>query len=355
MTYVLILAGGKGERFWPLSRRNLPKQFISLWGKTSFLQDTFKRALGLTSLDKIYVITNKNQAGLIKKHLPSLKRENIIAEPESKNTAVCIGLASVVLKRLDPDSLTVIMPSDHLIKGNSNFKTLIKKAIGLAKRTGSLILVGIKPTYPETGFGYLRLSGNDKEGIYNVRSFIEKPSLKKAESFIKDRNYAWNSGLFIWKTESILSAIKKHLPGLYKGLEDISIHLGKKELKEIIRKHYSHFENISIDKGVLEKFNQIKALVSDFFWCDAGSWKALEHFLPKDRFGNTVKGNFIGIDTADCIVFGENSHLFATVGLNNLILVKSKGATLICPKDRLDEVKYLYRAIGERKRLSKFS
>lgn len=355
MTYVLILAGGRGERFWPLSRRNLPKQFISLSGKTSFLQDTFKRALSVAPLNRIYVITNKDHLRLIRSHLPSLKRKNIVAEPESKNTAACIGLASIILRKLDPDSLTVVMPSDHLIRSDLNFKTLIKKAIGLAKRTDSLILIGIKPTYPETGFGYLRLSKSADEGIYNVRQFIEKPSLKKAKSFIKNKNYAWNSGIFVWKTQTILSAIRKYLPRLYKGLEDMAIYLDKKGVERNIRKHYKSFENISIDKGVLEKSNQIKALVSNFFWCDVGSWRVFEAITPKDRLGNIAKGNFIGMDTNGCIIFSEDDHLVGTIGLRNLVIVKFGNATLVCPKEKTDQIRHLYGALRERKRLARFT
>ncbi|MBM3254248.1 MAG: mannose-1-phosphate guanylyltransferase, partial [Candidatus Omnitrophica bacterium] len=337
MVYVLILAGGKGERFWPLSRRSLPKQFVSLGEGVSLLQETFKRALTITSPERIYAITNKNQFVIIRKQLPRLKKENIIIEPEFKNTASCIGLASIILRDIDPDALMVVMPSDHIINPASKFKALVKKAIGVANKTGYLILVGIKPTYPATGFGYLRFSRTVKEGVYNVNNFFEKPTLRKAKAFLRNKNFAWNSGVFVWKAKSILDDIKRYMPKLYNGLEEISLHLNDNADK-FIKKNYKNFENISVDKGVLERSDRIKALVSDFFWCDVGSWRALEYILPKDRFGNIVRGNFIGVDTGGCIIFCKDDHLFATVGLNNLVIVKAGNATLVCPKERLDEV-----------------
>lgn len=354
MTYVLILAGGRGERFWPLSRQSFPKQFISLSGKGSLLQNTFKRALTIAPAERVYVVTNKSQATAIKRQLPELKKKNIILEPAFRNTAACIGLASVIIRKIDPDAVTVVMPSDHIIKPNVKLERVIKRAVAVAKRFDCLMLVGVRPSYPATGFGYLKLSKFVSSGAHDVSDFIEKPKLNNAKVFFKDKSYAWNSGLFIWRVEAILDSIREHLPKLYKGLNDIYGHLDS-GVDRVIEKNYREFENISIDKGVLEKSSGMKAVVSDFFWCDVGSLKALERILPKDNFNNVVQGNFIGLDTKDCIAFCEGNHLLGAIGVNNLVMVKSGDATLICPKERLEEIKNLYNALKERKKLSRFS
>ncbi len=340
--YGLIVAGGKGERFWPASRASYPKHFLKILGKKSLLQQTFSRLKKLVPSGRIYIVTIKNQAALIKKQIPGIKNKNIILEPFGRNTAAAIGLASFFIKGKNDEAAIVSVPSDHYVGDNSGFASAVKKAVDLAKTKNRIVTLGVKPTYPATGYGYIKVdiqrpaAGKDK--FYKkVERFTEKPSLNLAKKFIKNKSYFWNSGIFIFPVLVMLDNIKRYHPKLYNSLLEINKAPSKKKIAKI----YSKLDNISIDYAVVEKTNQLLMLEADFKWDDLGSWDCLPRYLPADKNRNIISARHHGLATKNCIVVGERNHLIGTIGLNNILIVQTKEATLVCAKDNLEKIKTL--------------
>ena len=305
-------------------------------------------------------MANKTYAGGLRRQMPYLPKRNFLVEPESKNTAAAIGLASVVIKKIDPQAVTLVLSSDHMIGQKKVFLRTIKAACRQAKEYDGLITIGIRPRYPAEEFGYLKIIKNVKlkmqnEKIYRVEKFIEKPNFSKAKKYIKSKNYLWNSGIFAWKVTGILKEIREHLPKLYSGLQKIEKAWGRPEYKNRLIREYSRFKNISIDYGVMEKAGNIYAVAGDFSWQDLGSWNNLSPGLfTKDGRGNVIQGLHKGVDTCDCLIYSEGGHLIGTVGLRDLIIAHTPSATLICKKDRAQEVKKLTQIIEKDKRLRKY-
>ncbi len=326
MLYGIILAGGFGERFWPKSQPDIPKQLLSITGKKTLLEETLDRIAPLIPKERILIVTNKNIGTKILSVVPTLGPENIIIEPMRKNTAPAIGLAALYLKNKDKDAVMAVLPADHFIPDKERFLEILSIAYEIAKEKENLITFGITPTRPEIGYGYIEVGKKvaTKNGIsiYEVNSFREKPNLNTAKEFLSKGGYLWNSGMFIWHVEAILDAFSKFMP----------------EYLEQIEEFYQQVENISIDFGIMEKAKNILMIEGDFTWDDVGSWRALERIYPEDENNNIVLGKHIGIDTQNCIVVGEEK-LVATIGISNLIVVNTNEATFICPKERAEEVK----------------
>lgn len=336
----LIMAGGRGERFWPRSRKNLPKQFLSLTddGKT-LIQLTVERILPLVNMEDIYISTNQDYRSLVSEQLPDIPPENILCEPIGRNTAPCIGLGAAHISKKYDDALMIILPSDHLIKYNQMFVSTIKDACLLAEEGENLVTVGITPDYPETGYGYIKFDPEMISGRgYEVAHFAEKPNLELAKEYFSSDEYLWNSGMFIWKVSSILKRFENLMPDTYDGLMIIQDAIHTSAEQEILEKVFPTFPSISIDYGIMEKSKNIYTIPGTFGWDDVGSWNAVERIKKTNEFGNIVDGNIITINTKDCIIQGDKK-LIATVGLEDLIIVDTEDATLICDKSCTADIK----------------
>ena len=339
----LIMAGGRGERFWPKSRKNLPKQFLSLTsdGKT-MIQLTVERISPVVSLENIYISTNTSYKKLVMEQLPGIPEENILCEPVGRNTAPCIGLAAVHIRKKLGDAIMMVLPSDHLIKNNVMFLDVLRDAATAAEENTNLVTIGITPSYPETGYGYIQFdSQNLKEctsRAYNVVNFKEKPDLSTAKEYVASGDYLWNSGMFIWKVSSILSNMENLMPAMYDGLKKIENSIGTTDQEQVLESEFINFKSESIDYGIMEHAKDIYIIPGAFGWDDVGSWLALERINSTNEFGNVVNGNVISIDTKNSIIHG-NEKLIATVGLKDIIIIDTEDALLICDKDSTQDIK----------------
>jgi len=350
------MAGGKGTRFWPLSREKRPKHLLSITGEKSIIKYTVERIAPLVPEDNIMIVTGESHSDEIKQELASLPEENIIVEPIGRNTAPCIGLAAVHIRKKDPDAVMVVMPSDHLIGDEKNFISVLSDAADIAKKSDHLVTIGIQPTKPETGYGYIE-RGNAFEAtgnaaIYEVQSFREKPDLATAETFFKNGNFYWNSGMFIWKVSTLLESIEKFLPDLYKDLLTIERSLGTDRESEVVAQVYGDIDPISIDYGIMEKAKNVLMMPGDFAWSDVGSWDVLWEVLEKDENGNVLKGKALSIDTADSLVFGSDK-LITLVGVKDLIVVETADSLLVCDKNASQDVKKLVEKL-EKKNMKEY-
>ena len=336
----LIMAGGRGERFWPRSRRNLPKQFLSLTddGRT-MIQLTVERILPLVDIEDIYIATNKDYRQLALEQLPGIPEENILCEPIGRNTAPCIGLGAVHIAKKYEDAIMLVLPSDHLIKFTKMYQTTLRDACRVAEEGTNLVTIGIMPDYPETGYGYIKFDAKEPEGrAYRVDRFVEKPSLEAAKEYLAAEEYLWNSGQIIWKVSSILKNMKQYMPDTYSRLLRIQEAIGTPEQEMVLDKEFREMESQSIDYGIMEKAKDIFILPGAFGWDDVGSWLAVGRIKKTNELGNVVDGNIITVNTKNCIIQGGRK-LIAAVGLRDLIIVDTEDATLICEKDYTGDIK----------------
>ncbi len=336
----LIMAGGHGERFWPRSRKRLPKQFLSLTGDgQTMIQITVKRISAVVEIEDIFIVTNQDYWSLVKEQLPEIPEKNILCEPIGRNTAPCIGIGAIHIAKKYQDALMIVLPSDHLIKYHTIFLTALQDACQVAEKQNYLVTIGIKPDYPETGYGYIKFNPNQcVQRAFLVDCFVEKPDLKTAKKYLETEEYLWNSGMFVWKVSSILKNIEQFMPEIYQGLSRIQAAIGTQEEEQILKKEFFSFPSISIDYGIMEKAQDIYTLPGTFGWDDVGSWLAVERIQKTNEFGNIINGNIITINSKNCIIEGTNK-LIATVGLENLIIVDSEDATLICEKNSVSDIK----------------
>lgn len=336
----LIMAGGRGERFWPRSRKDLPKQFLCLTddGK-SMIQLTVERISSLVAMEDVYIATNQNYKKLVMEQLPQIPEENILCEPMGKNTAPCIGLGAVHMAKKYEDAVMMVLPSDHLIKHNKMFVKTLKDAIEIAKEENNLVTLGITPAYPETGYGYIKFDTETVCGNgYAVEKFVEKPNIDVAREYLNSGEYLWNSGMFVWKVSSILKNMQEFMPSTMEGLNHIKDAIGTEREEEVLVKEFTDFVSESVDYGIMEKARHIFIIPGAFGWDDVGSWNAVERIKQTNELGNTVTGNIITIDTKNCIIEGHDK-LIAAVGLENLVIVDTEDATLICNKNSTGDIK----------------
>jgi mannose-1-phosphate guanylyltransferase/mannose-6-phosphate isomerase len=348
--YAVILAGGSGTRFWPLSRETFPKQMLQIVGEETLLRQTIKRIDGLVPPENIWIVTTEDMALAIRFHLESFgelaQKINFIKEPLGKNTAPAIGLAAIYLNHLFPQSVMIVMPSDHAIPDSEKFLSDLRLAIQGA-REDHLVTFGIKPSRPEVGYGYIKVVGSSnigRTGLHKVECFAEKPDLETAKKYLSNGSYYWNSGIFIWKASKIISEIEKYLPVLYKGLSEIGSLLFEPNKPNGLNEHnkfnklYANLESISIDYGIMERSQDVLMVPSTFRWSDLGSWSALDEILEKDNEGNIRKGNTIDIGSQNSTIYG-GERLIATIGLKDMVVVDTPDATLVTPKNRVQEVR----------------
>ncbi|MEC7785746.1 MAG: mannose-1-phosphate guanylyltransferase/mannose-6-phosphate isomerase [Nitrospinota bacterium] len=355
--YGVILAGGSGTRFWPVSREQNPKQLQNIVGTGTMIQNTVQRLLPLIPVDKLRIGTHTQQATETIRQLESFGflPNHLLAEPCSRNTALIIGLMAKIISADDPDSVMAVFPSDHVVTDTEKFIQVIQKAETMAKK-GYLVTLGIPPKQPETGFGYIKQGSKTKEdeNVFQVEHFVEKPDLNKAKEYFKSRSYFWNCGVFVWKTSVILEELQQHAGNIYSQLENLKHCLqksGKKldhiELDEKGSKIFSVLPNISIDFAVMEKSSKVVFIPADIGWNDVGSWNALDEVCEKDKAGNILKGNVLIHDCNDSIVYGQD-RLVATLGLTNTVVVDTKDALLVCAKDRSQDIKKLVEELNKK-------
>lgn len=337
----IVMAGGSGTRFWPLSRREKPKQLLNLSGKDAMLNEAIDRLATITSRDSIFIVTNKKQVQSVKIVTgEKVRDENILSEPDARNTAACIGYAAVEIIKRYGDGIMVITPADHYIKNVQELTRIFNLAIATADRTNKLITIGIMPTYPSTGFGYIQSVKNDSE-IKPVLSFKEKPDLNTARKYIASGDYTWNSGMFIWKASVIMEKFKEFVPDIYDDLIKIQSALDTIEEQETINAIYPSIRKISIDYAVMEPAslkNEVMVIPGDFGWNDIGSWDMLDVLHPVDENGNISIGDVIQIETSNTYIY-STSRTVTALGIDNLIIVETPDAVMICSKDNAQDVR----------------
>lgn len=338
----VIMAGGKGERFWPKSRTDMPKQFLSLTsdGKT-MLQLTAQRLLRTVSMEDIFISTNKNYKSIVMAQLPTLPVENILCEPMAKNTAPCIAYAAAIIGAKYSDAVICVVPSDHIIKNERLFSDTLNLACDMAEKDANIVTLGITPTYPETGYGYIKFAQNKSIGlssIYEVEKFVEKPELETARRYMVDGSYLWNSGIFLWKVSTVESNLKAFLPALYDGMQKIKATANTPESEVVIYDVFEKCVSVSVDYGIMEKAKDIYTIPGSFGWDDVGSWLSLARINNTDEKGNYISGNVAQIGAENSILVSEG-RLVAAVGVQNIIVVETGDITLVCDKDKTQDVK----------------
>jgi mannose-1-phosphate guanylyltransferase len=355
-TYAVIMAGGHSTRFWPLGRRRVPKQFLSIAGRRSLIQETVRRLLPLVSWRRILVVAGAEHAAGVRRQLPRLPPEHVLVEPFSRNTAACIALAAEWISARAGDALMLVVPADHLVPDGSALRRALRAAGSLAVRRECLVLLGVRPTRPETGYGYIEL-GRQLTGAgrnaYSVRRFREKPPVAAARRYVAGGKHLWNSGMFAWKASTFRAALARCLPGILHGLE------GTWEKPSASRRRllsaYRALPSISVDTGVLQVLSRrhkveppIAVLAVTFDWFDVGSWEAMADLWGCDGAGNAARAKLLSIDSEDCIVYAPG-HLVALLGVRSLIVAESGGALLVCGRERAQDVREVTRALSRRR------
>ena len=336
----LIMAGGKGERFWPKSRANCPKQFIDITGcGKTMLQLTAERILPLTSIEDIYIVTNADYSELVAEQLPNVPKENILCEPIGRNTAPCIGLGAAYILKRNADAVVLVLAADHLIKQEEDFRSVLREAVVVAEQGENVVTIGITPDRPEINYGYIKKGKEEQKGhAAIVKKFVEKPDLQTAIRYLQSGNYLWNSGIFVWKASTIMALLQQHLPDIYQHINKISDGIGSSQEFEIIKEEFSAMRSVSVDYGIMEYAENLYVLAGTFGWDDVGSWLALERIKDKDFDGNLISGNVVTTGTRNCIIEGREK-LIAAVGLDNVVIIDTQDVVLVADKQNIGDVK----------------
>ena len=341
--YAIIMAGGIGSRFWPISRTAHPKQFIDILGTgKSLIQNTYDRFLKVCPKENIYVVTNEIYTGLVKAQLPDMADQQILTEPVMRNTAPCIAYGCFKIESLNPDAVIVVAPSDHLILDEAAFVSTIEKSLDVASKNDCLITLGIKPSRPDTGYGYVQYTQQTlSDDFHKVKTFTEKPSLEIAKTFIQSGDFLWNAGIFVWSAKAIVNAFNHYLPDMNEIFAEARPVYNTADEKAHIHKSYLQCTNISIDYGIMEKADNVYVLPSDFGWSDLGTWASIYELAEKDYVGNAVipSEKVIMYDSSNCMVNVPADKLVILQGLHDFIVVESNNTLLICPRDQEQNVK----------------
>ena len=362
MLHAVILAGGGGTRLWPLSRTHYPKQFLSFLGAHTLLQQTVLRLAGVVPPQRLWIVTGREQKLTVQVQLAALPGLNegtaqVLAEPEGRNTAAALGLAALHLQRSDAQAVMMVLPADHWIARPDAFISLLQDAVAVAEQD-TLVTLGIVPDRAETGYGYIRRgepfsSGRNRQlasEAYRVARFVEKPDAQTARMYVASGDYFWNAGIFLWRASAILEEIALHLPVLHEGLMRIAQSLDKGNVEEALAAVYAHLEPVSIDSGVLEKSARLVVLPADIGWSDLGEWTAIYRVSSQDERGNVLSPNVLDFESENSFVYGnDRQRTIATIGLKDMVVVDTEDALLICPSDRVQEVRTVVRELQTRK------
>jgi mannose-1-phosphate guanylyltransferase len=347
MLHAVIMAGGIGARFWPLSRKSKPKQLVDLLGNGPMIEQTINRTSPLVAQDQQWIVTNREQMLMIRDAMPSFPEKQFILEPMGKNTAPAIGLAAVRLLRVDPDAVMAVLPADHLIDDVEAFRSCLMRAVSVVAESDALATIGIEPTRPETGYGYIQIDNSAVpliDGIFKVKTFAEKPNLQTAKLFLESGEFLWNSGIFVWRADTILKQIADNIPRWHAGLKEITEALGTPEEEAVIRHVFSSRKGISIDYGVMEHARHVAVVRATFGWSDVGSWDEVWRILPHDEQGNACQGNVLAVESKNNLL-QVGQKLVALVNVDNLIVIETDDALLICPRDKSQSVRAIVDAL----------
>ena len=337
--YVVIMAGGIGSRFWPFSRTTFPKQFHDVMGTgKTMIQQTADRYRNVCPQENILVVTNKDYAELVKSQLPWMTDDQILLEPMGRNTAPCVAYAAFKIFAKNPDANLVVCPADHVILMEETFEKVILEALDSTKEKDRLLTLGMKPTRPDTGYGYIQFH-EIPEPVKKVKTFTEKPELEIARKFLESGDFVWNAGIFIWNAKSIIHALEKHQPELYEIFHDGIQHMWTANEQSFINNTYPQCKNISVDNGIMEKATNVYVMLADFGWSDLGTWKSLYELSDKDENGNVVNANAMLYDTYNSVVRVSKDKLIVLEGVDNLIVAEADGVIMICHKDHEQRVK----------------
>ncbi len=342
--YAVIMAGGVGSRFWPRSRERSPKQFQEILGSGTMIQNTQQRISPLVDAEHTLIVTNRQHRELVLSQLPGIPKQNVLGEPVGRNTAPCIALAAQWIRREDPDAVMVVLPSDHLIRTPEVFLKALERGIHVAREQDALVTIGINPTHPETGYGYIQFNdapANNPyhaDGVYRVRTFAEKPNYETAMRFLKSGDFLWNSGMFVWKASVILEELRRHMPEMCEQLSHVAPAMGTPEFDAALELAYGVIRGTSIDYGVMEKASNVFVVRGEFGWSDVGSWDEVVRLTPLDDQGNVHKGTVVSRDASGNYV-DAGDRVVATIGVDDLIVVATDDAVLVCRKGRSQDVK----------------
>ena len=358
MLYAVILAGGRGERFWPWSRKDHPKQLLPITGAGTMLEETVKRILPLIPEERILLITGKELAGVIARECPRLRNIPIVAEPRSRNTAAAVGLGAILLRQEDPQAVMAVLSADHQITPQEQFLKTLTTAAQCVQEEDWLVTFGIPPTRPETGYGYIELGPKLSCGkggtVYQVKEFKEKPSRMVAQQFYLDREHLWNSGMFVWRVDTVLEAMAVHMAELSEGLETVAGVPPGPQREKAIEDLYGRIDAVSIDYGVMEKADNVVVIQGDFRWDDVGTWSSLRRIHKPDENGIVTIGDGLAVDSYDCILAGEGPGLITTLGVSDLIIVRTAGCVLVAHASRAQDVRQLVEQLADRPELKKY-
>ena len=360
MVYAVIMAGGSGTRFWPKSTKALPKQFLNLFGDGTMIQNTAKRIEPLIPQERIMVVTNESYVEIVKEQLPKVPDENVVGEPVAKNTAPCVAIAAELLYKKDPEAVMVVLPADHHITEPERFLEYLQTAIDKAESGEHLVTIGINPSRPETGFGYIHAQASEKETmagnvVHPVRAFTEKPNLAKAEEFVASGEYFWNSGMFVWKASTVLNEIESHLPEMFGEVKAASEELYSNMHHASINDFYHACESISIDYGIMEQSKSVFVVPGEFGWNDVGSWTAVYELAEKNTEGNAVKAlNYTTTESENNLIVSDSGKMISLVGVDNIAVVETEKAILVCNLNTAQGVKQIVEHLKENENFSEF-
>jgi len=356
MIWAVIMAGGSGTRFWPLSRAALPKQQLAIVSKKTMIEETVNRLSGFVPPSRILIITGKRYQSSIRKVLKQIHKENIIAEPCPRNTAPCLALAALAIEKRDPKGIFVALPADHGIRDKQGFQQHLRLAAELAEKDKHVVF-GIPPTSPHTGYGYIECKANPKSqkgiSVYQGLRFTEKPPLAQAKAFVRQGRFFWNSGIFVWKVAFFLEEFERNLPSTKKNLGALRAAIGTRKENAVLERVFPRIPSISVDYGIMEHARQLVVIKAKFDWSDVGSWQELEYWHPQDAKGNTLLGNALAVDSEGNIVRADK-RLVALVGVKDLVVVDTKDALLVVPKERAQDVKNIVEQLKKKKKLSQY-
>jgi mannose-1-phosphate guanylyltransferase len=353
MLHAMIMAGGGGTRFWPRSRRGRPKQFLTLSGGRSLLQQALDRVEAQAPPARCWVITGEAYRDETRRQLPALPPDQVIGEPVGRDTAPCVGLGAALIARADPDAVLLTTPADHVIEPTQRFRDAVHVAVQLAdEHPGALITFGVAPTYAAVGYGYIQrgevLPARQGLTVVRVKQFHEKPDEGTAQRYLESGEYYWNSGIFVWRAATILAALQAHRPALADAVQRIAAAWETPRRDEVLRREYEAIQPISIDKAVLEPAREVLVVQAPYQWDDVGSWLALERLNPQDADRNTVQATHCGLDTRNCVIVGEPGQLIATIGVSDLLIVRDGDAVLVADRRQEAAVKQLVQRLRDR-------
>jgi mannose-1-phosphate guanylyltransferase len=342
MLHAVIMAGGSGTRFWPASRRTLPKQLLALAGDTPLLRATYERVAPLLPAQQIWVVTTAATAELARRLLPELAADHVVAEPVGRDTAACTGLAARLLIAEDPEAVCLVLPADHLVGDEDRFRQAMRTGARLVGDEGGLLTFGIRPTRPETGYGYLKLGPAERTvdgwDVHHLERFVEKPDQATARAYVASEDHLWNSGMFAWRAADLLAEIERQLPLLAAGLERIASALGSAEADSVLAREYPNLPRISVDFGIMENASRCWTMPVDFPWSDVGSWSALAAVLPRDGDGNALRGRTVRVAASDNILVSQGPAI-AVAGVHGLVVVATDDAVLVVPTSEAQQVR----------------